>query len=147
MAAWILAAALAWPALLGAALTQHVTGEPRAWSAVVYLAASRVCHQRPERSFRAGSVQWPVCGRCAGIYLGGAAAVPVAGRWLRRWSHRARVAGLMLASLPTVISVVLEWVGAPVSNVLRAFAALPAGAGVILAIVDTLRSKTSASFR
>jgi len=29
-----------------------------------------VCHQIPSHSFSAGSVQFPVCARCAGLYLG-----------------------------------------------------------------------------
>ena len=36
-------------------------------------AAGRVCHQRPERSFHVAGVQLPVCARCTGLYVSGAA--------------------------------------------------------------------------
>ena len=48
-------------------------------SAGVYLTGSLLCHQRPERSFSLWGAQMPVCARCAGLYLGGALGVLVAG--------------------------------------------------------------------
>ena len=44
-------------------------------SLAIYVAGHFVCHQRPERSFASCGYQWPVCGRCAGLYLGAAAGV------------------------------------------------------------------------
>lgn len=40
-------------------------------AAVVYAIGAAVCHQRPERSFHTAGVQWPVCARCTGLYVGG----------------------------------------------------------------------------
>jgi uncharacterized membrane protein len=34
------------------------------------LLGASVCHQLPERSFRAGSLVLPICARCEGIYVG-----------------------------------------------------------------------------
>src|ERR1041385_1340437 len=63
------AAALTWPVLLAAAVWVRQDGHAPAWTTVVYAFCSRICHQRPDRSFFSGGVQWPVCGRCAGLYL------------------------------------------------------------------------------
>lgn len=35
-----------------------------------FLALSWRCHRRPERSFRVGNRQFPICARCTGIFLG-----------------------------------------------------------------------------
>src|SRR6185436_19797703 len=89
------AAAIAWPLVAGAALWQRASlssipaeaGRPAvsepAWTTLVYAAASRVCHQRPERSFHTHDVAWPVCARCGGLYLSAPFAALVAFR--RRW--------------------------------------------------------------
>jgi uncharacterized membrane protein len=37
---------------------------------VGYAMGHLVCHQRPDRSFFSCGQQWPVCGRCAGLYMG-----------------------------------------------------------------------------
>ena len=42
---------------------------PVAAAAGVYGAGSLVCHQRAARSFTTAGRPWPVCARCAGIYL------------------------------------------------------------------------------
>ena len=36
----------------------------------IFTIGSSVCHQIPSHSFTFGSVQFPVCARCAGLYLG-----------------------------------------------------------------------------
>ncbi|MDP2319137.1 MAG: DUF2085 domain-containing protein [Acidobacteriota bacterium] len=80
-------------------------------SALAYLAGSVVCHQLPERSFVTAGLQWPVCARCAGIYLGVAAGF--AAWWMLRRMTRLRPGGrawlTMLAVLaaPTAAS----WMG------------------------------------
>ena len=54
------------------------SGPTQAVAGAVYLVASRVCHQRPERSFQVAGRPMPVCGRCAGLYVSAALAMLVA---------------------------------------------------------------------
>jgi uncharacterized membrane protein len=131
--------AIAWPVLLGGALVARVHQEAPAFSAVLYLAGSRVCHQREERSFHWHGAKWPVCGRCSGLYIGGLiGAVAAASRVGRQRQMSQLLVWLALASIPTAITVVLEWSGlASVTNTARAIAALPVGAFVMLVIVRT----------
>ncbi len=107
----------------------------------VYLAGSLVCHQRAARSFHRFGAQLPVCARCSGLYL----LVPL-GAWLgfvygrrqqlpARTNEAARVrkwrATLVVAALPTALTVLVEWAGlAPMTNSVRAMSALPAGLAV-----------------
>lgn len=44
-------------------------------SALAYLSGSVICHQQPARSFHLASAQLPVCARCTGLYLAGAAGI------------------------------------------------------------------------
>jgi hypothetical protein len=69
MKRWLVTAAIAGPMLLGAAVVARTVSAGPFWTTVVYSAAGLVCHQRPDRSFFTHGVQWPVCGRCAGLYL------------------------------------------------------------------------------
>jgi uncharacterized protein (TIGR03382 family) len=107
-------------------------------SGLTYVAAGYVCHQRPERSFHLDGRQLPVCARCTGLYVaapfGLAAAAllmrrrrPADDRAYRRWRST-----LILAAVPTAISLTLEWIGGPglSSNVSRALTALPLGAAL-----------------
>jgi len=129
-----------WPAA-GAAAVWSVSrhGADDVWPPVVYAAASLVCHQRPERSFATAGVQWPVCGRCSGLYL--AAPIGAAVGWIRRRTRADRrwvlpVSGVAIA--PTVLSVAIEIAGfAPIGNVARFVLALPAGAALALVVVRT----------
>jgi uncharacterized membrane protein len=128
-----------WPvAIVGSVSTLSSFG-PSVGADAVYALSSRICHQKPDRSFESDGHQWPVCARCTGLYC----AVPVgalAGLVRRRRADsrdtrlRAAVVG---AALPTMGTLVAEWAGlAVVSNVTRALAALPlgaAGAYVVLA--------------
>jgi uncharacterized membrane protein len=98
----------------------------------LYVAGHLVCHQRPERSFASCGHQWPVCGRCAGLYIGAAAGVLIFGLWrvdraapADAWRRR-----LVLAALPTAVL----WLGELVfrldpGTLVRFLGALPAGAG------------------
>jgi hypothetical protein len=151
LATSLIVAAFAWPALLAAATWELVEGRTPAWSAIVYAAASKVCHQRPERSFHTAGVKWPVCGRCSGLYLAAPiGALAAAGALWRR----AKVPGprrsatgraqfntrrwLALAAVPTVAALIVEWLNlAPVSNLARALSALPLGAMIAFVLVRT----------
>lgn len=137
MAAWILAAAVVWPVVLGGALTAEALGRPSVASGLVYVAASRLCHQRPDRSFHTAGVQWPVCGRCAGLYLGAWLAVPGVRRW-RASLAPAALRILVVATAPTLAAIGLERAGVPVTTWLRAAAAVPAGAGILVAVIGAL---------
>ncbi len=101
-------------------------------AALIYTGASRICHQRPERSFQRAGVHMPVCARCSGLYLSGAAGTLLA--WSRRGRRRSmrttRTRCLVLIStVPTAATFILEVMGGmPVSNASRAIAAAPLGA-------------------
>ncbi len=135
----LIVAAFLWPAVLGAATWELTQGRTPAWTAVVYAAASRVCHQRSERSFHTDGVKWPVCGRCSGLYLSapiGALAAAVALR--RRRAMPRQLLWLAVAAVPTAATLVIEWLGlAPVNNLGRAIAALPLGAMIAFVLVRT----------
>jgi uncharacterized membrane protein len=96
-----------------------------------------ICHQRPERSFMTGTAQWPVCGRCAGLYLSAALAVVACaitgGTYLRSPTSAPRVwrATLVAAALPTALSWLIEYAGwwMPTSAT-RAWLAVPLGAAI-----------------
>ena len=139
MRTWLVAAAVLWPAILSAAAIERIRHEAPAFTTAVYLAASRVCHQRPERSFQTHGVTWPVCGRCSGLYLSAALGALAAGVAMRRRpslaSGRLRLA-LVVAALPTLLTLVAEWSGVmTVTNLARALAALPLGAAVAWAVI------------
>ncbi len=101
-------------------------------SAIVWLAGSFICHQRPERSFHAEGVQYPVCARCTGLYVAapfGLLAVMLLRRrataTYRRWRYI-----VLIAAVPTVVSILLEQVGGPSDTISRMMAALPLGAAL-----------------
>ena len=130
----IAAAAIAWPLLAAWSVWLRTSGSTSLATIVPYLVGSVLCHQRPERSFETAGVVWPVCARCAGLYLGAA----FGGAWvLARW-HRdpqALRSVLAVAALPTAIAFAIEWSGiAPVSNAARAIAGLPLGATIAVAL-------------
>jgi uncharacterized membrane protein len=143
----LVAASIAWPLVLAAAVWDRAATGGSVWTHVLYVAASRICHQRPERSFHTGGVKWPVCGRCSGLYLaapvGALAAVSIRRRRRRvkaaaagRLIRHDLVAILLLASLPTAVTLAAEWTGLlPVTTFVRALGALPLGAAIGFAIV------------
>jgi uncharacterized membrane protein len=143
MARALVVGALLWPAAASAAVAVEVRSGPVAWTEVVRLVGARICHQRPERSFHAAGVQWPVCARCSGLYLGAAA-----GAWLgllvrfAAGRNRAR-AVLAVAGVITVVTWLAEWVfGAPVTNGVRFAAAVPLGAAIAAIIVRTAAGRS-----
>jgi len=111
-------------------------------AAFAYSAGSVVCHQLAERSFVTAGRQWPVCARCAGIYLW--VAVGFVG-WLairrltaRRFRRGPILTMLMVMAVPALASwltgVVGIWDG---TNAIRFALAAPLGltAGAIVAAV------------
>jgi uncharacterized membrane protein len=136
---------VAWAAVLLAApwAVQRARAAPvRLGGALVYAIGSRVCHQRPERSFTTAGVAWPVCGRCAGLYLSfGAAAVLTAclrgvRSRLARPTLRAWRTLLILALAPSMASWALERMAlAAGSPAVRAWLAAPAGIAIAALLV------------
>src|SRR5687768_17099872 len=115
--------------------------------AFVYAAGSLICHQLPERSFFLDGRQLPVCARCTGLYLSGAAGffgwfIWKTARGWRRFivAPRAALAIVIVAGVPTALSyatgVIGVWDG---SNITRALLAVPLGAcaGAVVAAVAT----------
>jgi uncharacterized membrane protein len=119
----VAALAIGWLALLIAAPVL-----PAVPAAVLYLAGSFICHQRPARSFHLEAGQLPVCARCLGIYAG-AALGSLAG-WAPLVIPAWRPRTLLAAGLaPTVVTLALEWSGlVDPGNVARS------AAGVILGL-------------
>lgn len=115
-------------------------------SAAVYGVGAIVCHQRPERSFHTGGIRWPVCARCAGLYVSAgatAALVLLTGPWRPQAPvGRTRLVPLaLIASVPTVIS----WLGERVDvfatgNALRATLAAPLGCAVAALLAHAWRT-------
>jgi uncharacterized membrane protein len=132
-----------------AALMAAPAGEPRALSAMTYLAGSLPCHQQPARSFHRNGAQYPVCARCHGLYAGALAGIIgwalIAGARRAPSTHadltrqRALVRrALMIAAVPTALTVALAWLhvwDAP--NVMRAALAVPLGA-VVAAVITAV---------
>jgi uncharacterized membrane protein len=116
---------------------------PVVLAGILYAAGSLICHQIPERSFHLDAFQLPVCARCLGLYAGGAVgslgAALTLGRSCAPWPLVRKdllYAATVLAVLPTVATVVLEWIaGWPVSNTARATAGLPLGFVLAFAVV------------
>ena len=139
----VAAGAAAWLLLL---ITAPVLTTPIA--GVLYAGGALICHQLPERSFHLQGIQLPVCGRCFGLYGGAAvgSAIGVAGfarRWLARhpllWARSVKLVATGAAAVPTLATFVLEWgLGWPLSNAVRAIAALPFGFAVALVVVSAL---------
>jgi uncharacterized membrane protein len=110
-----------------------------AWpAAIVYGVSSLVCHQLPERSLYWGAVQFAVCSRCTGIYIGAASAAMGAAVFgpPRVAVLRPHVRPLLIAgAAPTAVTVVAEWLGvwAP-SHAVRLATGLPLGASVLATV-------------
>jgi uncharacterized membrane protein len=108
---------------------------------MLYQAAGLICHQRPERSFHVGGVQLPVCGRCLGLYLSGACGAVIAWVASRRNGVRDARIALIVAAIPTVLTVSLEFLGLMhPTNLVRAASALPLGAAAAWIFVTSLRA-------
>jgi uncharacterized membrane protein len=132
--ALVAGSAIAWLALL---ILAPVLPVPLAGA--LYALGSRICHQRPERSFHLLAAQLPVCARCLGIYAGAAAGSLLATS-ARIRSSASRLSPRMLllgGSIPTALTLVLEWSGAwGATNLARAAAGLPLGFVIVLVVAQ-----------
>ena len=139
-AAALTCAALGWALVILAAPVATRSKVFAVPATAVYAAASRICHQRPERSFHLSGIRLPVCARCAGLYW--SAALGALCVWMmrgRRPIGSARTI-LVVAALPTALTWALEHLlGVPFSNVTRALAALPLGASAGWLLVGLVR--------
>jgi hypothetical protein len=137
-------AAMAWPLLLGGALWRRTHPSPSVWPSIVYAAASRVCHQRDDRSFHTAGIKWPVCARCTGLYLSAPLGALAALTRRRRPQRGARIALFAVAALATAWTLGIEWLGwgAP-SHLTRAIAALPLGGVIAYLVVDAARPRAA----
>ncbi len=124
-------------------------GLARGRAPIVTLAAYQIggliCHQRPERSFHIAGMQMPVCARCFGLYVSGAAGLLFA--WISRLRVPGRVTKLMMATAaaPITITVALEMIGLiSTTNLLRMSTGLPLGFAAGLLVVSVLPPANSA---
>lgn len=115
--------------------------------AFIFAVGSVICHQLPDRSFFLDGLQLPVCARCTGLYLSGAAGLVawwavklLRGRRPQPVPRRLAMGLLAIVATPTVVSyltgVLGVWDG---SNITRAVLAVPLGvaAGAVVAAVST----------
>jgi uncharacterized membrane protein len=129
-----------WAAVIVAAPLglEAASHQVRLATALTYVGASYICHQRPERSFHLDGHQLPVCSRCTGLYLAAPFGVIGAAMLMRRRgkaddrAYRRWRVTIAAAAIPTAISLGLEWIGGPgmSSNISRALTALPLGAAL-----------------
>jgi uncharacterized membrane protein len=143
-------AAASWLAVLVAAPML-----PSSIATLTYSVGSFICHQLPERSFHLGAAQLPVCARCLGIYAG--LGIGALGCLVLRSDIRARMTRssespprldltssaarwiMVVAALPTIVTVALEWLGVwPVSNAGRAVAGAALGIGTAIVVMSAL---------
>ena len=141
IAAALSAAAVVWAVSLP--LAPHARGVDEgtagrgALAAIPYVAGALVCHQRTDRSFASHrGVPWPVCARCAGLYLAAGAGSVAALLFPRRMVAalgRSRLwrPALLWAAAPTAASWLVERAGwwMPDASA-RAWLAVPLGAAV-----------------
>jgi uncharacterized membrane protein len=145
VALFLTSAAVLWTAaIFFAPLTDAHTGG-LTLSRAIRAAGALVCHQRVERSFMVGGRPMPVCARCTGLYVSGAAGALAAWLVLPLMPRRTRAA-ILAAAVPTVATIALESAGlAQPGNVVRAMAALPLGAACGWMFVRMLRAEAAPS--
>jgi uncharacterized membrane protein len=145
MAKLLIVASIIWPLLLASGWWARSRDEAPWLTATVYVAAGRVCHQRPDRSFFTGGAPWPVCGRCAGLYLAAPLGALAALASPRR-GRRSLALWLGIAAVPTALTLVAEVAGlAHVASITRAVAAVPLGAAAAFAVVTMAGSARAAA--
>jgi uncharacterized membrane protein len=104
---------------------------------MLYALGSRICHQRPERSFHLFAAQLPVCARCAGIYTGAAigSLLALSGSIRERLFPFSPRMLLVAGALPTLITLIIEWSGAGAGgNDVRAAAGVWLGVAIAFVV-------------
>jgi len=143
LAGYLTLVACVWLAALVAAPYGMASRKPALVAAamLVYQGAGLICHQRPERSFHVAGVQLPVCGRCLGLYLSGAIGALAAWLASRNITPRETRLVLVLAAIPTALTVSLEFFGVlHPTNLVRAVSAAPLGSAAAWIFVRSLRA-------
>jgi uncharacterized membrane protein len=137
LAVLLTAAACSWTAAIFFAPAMR--GRSAVPAIAVNTIGSLVCHQRDARSFHLHGQRLAVCGRCSGLYVAGAAGALLA--WAGRRSAPSRTRALLIvAALPTVATLVIEWSGlADPGNIVRAASAVPLGGVAAWLFVRLLR--------
>jgi uncharacterized membrane protein len=136
-------AAVLWTAAIFIAPIAHQHRAGLTLARAVRAAAALVCHQRVERTFAIGGRPMPVCARCTGLYVSGAAGALAAWLVLPLMPRRTRAA-ILTAAVPTVATVAIEWAGlGQPGNLARAVAALPLGAACGWTFVRMLRAEAA----
>jgi uncharacterized membrane protein len=104
---------------------------------ILYAFGSRICHQRPERSFHLFAVQLPVCARCTGIYAGAAigSLLALSASIRERLFPFSPRTLLVAGTVPTLMTLIIEWSGAWVgANDARAAAGVLLGVSVAFVV-------------
>jgi uncharacterized membrane protein len=107
-------ALLALTAVIWLALLILTSVLPVPIAGMLYALGSRICHQRPERSFHLFAAQLPVCARCVGIYTGAAigSLLALSGSIRERLFPFSPRLLLAAGALPTLMTLITEWSGA-----------------------------------
>ncbi|MBM3309120.1 MAG: DUF2085 domain-containing protein [Candidatus Altiarchaeales archaeon] len=112
------------------------------------MSAFYMCHQLPERSFFLFGMQYPICARCVGIYIGGSL-----GGFLALYYERPkRLSGKMLLTFFIVLTLPMALDGVTQtllyqresSNLTRLVTGLLFGFGVLYAITSVISGKAKA---
>ena len=143
VALFLTSAAVLWTAAIFVTPLAHDHPSTGAAARTITASAALVCHQRVDRSFLLGGRPMPVCARCTGLYVSGAAGAVAAWMVVPLMPRRTRAA-ILAAALPTVVTLVAEWSGlVQPGNAARALAAVPLGAVSGWVFVRMLRAEAA----
>jgi uncharacterized membrane protein len=143
VALFLTSAAVLWTAAIFLAPLAHAHTGGLTVVRAIRGAGALVCHQRGERSFVIGRRPMPVCARCTGLYVSGAAGALAAWMVFPVMPRRTRAA-MIAAAVPTVATILLESAGlAQPGNPARALAALPLGGACGWMFVRMLRAEAA----
>jgi uncharacterized membrane protein len=141
VALFLTSAAVLWAAAILFSPLAHRHPSAQVVARTIGAAGAVVCHQQAERSFAIANRPLPVCARCTGLYVSGAAGALAAWMAVPLMPRRTR-ALVFAAAVPTLATVAIEWAGlAQPANTARAVAALPLGAVCGWVFVRMLRAE------